>query len=395
MVLIMNRKRVFLLLVSLIMLSFVAGIVSAQNEDRGLGGLAETIEKLFGFIPESITMEKLINSDKLALFYAKFLIWILLFAAIYYGSSNVFGTEGRNIAIVVAFIIALISVLAIPNTIIVNIFQTYSLAAGFTIWFVPVVAGLYLANKIKYRPIKAVFYLVLIFILFSIDKTINTTYGTTWGTSRWFDFFRLLLVVVIVAFFWNLFAMFGGGGTTGWAGQTAETAGNFRRNLWNWMTGGGADGEAGGTGGGGAAGGATTPLNAAELRQEESLRMLLTKIRRKIDDISNNKNPENAKNFISQAMALITANIRNLDSLTTKEIQEDKLNQLEKWKVPKKYHKLIGKEKRLVVQLNNIIQNLSNHLSAGKYFEAKKEVLFAIQIVRVLEKINTTEIRLR
>ena len=72
MVLIMKDKKVFLLLISLVMMSLSANVISAQEEGVG-EGLAEafgTINDLFGFIPELFTLEKLIGGDAAAVFWA-------------------------------------------------------------------------------------------------------------------------------------------------------------------------------------------------------------------------------------------------------------------------------------------------------------------------------------
>src|SRR3989338_11376623 len=100
MVLIMSRKKVFLLLVSFVfMMSLFANFVSAQ-EKSGLEGAFDTIRKLFGFLPEVITLEKLVGGDAAAVFWAKFLVWLLLFAVIYFGAGFVF-KEQKRIAVVV------------------------------------------------------------------------------------------------------------------------------------------------------------------------------------------------------------------------------------------------------------------------------------------------------
>jgi len=146
MVLSMNQKKV-LLLFSLIFISLFSNIVSAQAEGAG-AGLAEafgTIEELFAFLPELVTLEKLIGGkDPAALFWAKFLVWLLLFAAIYFGTSKVF-TGNNRIAVIIALVISLMGTLLMPVSILFNIFQTYGLLAGIIIWVIPVI-GAYLTG---------------------------------------------------------------------------------------------------------------------------------------------------------------------------------------------------------------------------------------------------------
>src|SRR3989338_7361355 len=132
MVLIMSRKKVFLIVVSLVLMSLFSFVVSAENGDgRGLGGVLDTFRNLFQAIPDALTLDNLVGGDNIAaLFWAKFLIWLLLFAGLYFGASKVFA-DNKRIAVVVALAISLMGALLIPNNIVINIFQTYGLAAGF------------------------------------------------------------------------------------------------------------------------------------------------------------------------------------------------------------------------------------------------------------------------
>ena len=91
MVLIMGKKKVFLLLVSLLFISLFSNYVSASNhEGTGLGDAFDTIRELFAFLPDLVTLEKLIGGDTAAIFWAKFLVWLLLFAVLFFGASKVF-----------------------------------------------------------------------------------------------------------------------------------------------------------------------------------------------------------------------------------------------------------------------------------------------------------------
>src|SRR3989338_4910818 len=112
----MSRKKVFLLLISLVvMMSLFSNTVFGQQ--GGLGGIAETIRRLFGFLPEIITLDKLVGNDTVTLFWAKFLIWLLLFAVLYFGAGFVF-KERNRISTVVALVIAIMGTLTIPNSVI-------------------------------------------------------------------------------------------------------------------------------------------------------------------------------------------------------------------------------------------------------------------------------------
>ena len=241
MVLIMNRKKVFLILVSLVMVSLFSNVVFASSHTggglgEGLGGVAETIRELFGFIPDVLTLDKLIaggEAGATALFWAKFLIWLLLFSALYFGASKVFA-DNKRIAVVVALAIAFMGALLIPNDVVIDIFKTYGLAAGFVVWFLPVLVGLFIAHKIGNPVVKTVFYLVLILLLINIDNSL-TAPGSWLEGNNWIDYFRLLFAVVIIAFIWNLFSMFGGGG--GVSGAIGDRVGRMGDSFSDWISG--------------------------------------------------------------------------------------------------------------------------------------------------------------
>ena len=66
----MTKKRVFLLLFSLVFMGLFSNFVSASNHLDGVGaGLGEafdTIRELFAFLPDLVTLEKLIVGDTAA-----------------------------------------------------------------------------------------------------------------------------------------------------------------------------------------------------------------------------------------------------------------------------------------------------------------------------------------
>ena len=146
MVLNVGRKRMFFPIFLALITVLFSNVANAQ-EESGLAGVAETIENLFGFIPNIITLEKLIGEDAAAIFWAKFLVWLLLFAAFFFGATKVF-KDNKRVAAVVALVFSLIGTLMMPNGWIISIFQSYGFLAGLLIWVVPVAAGFYLVSKI-------------------------------------------------------------------------------------------------------------------------------------------------------------------------------------------------------------------------------------------------------
>jgi len=230
----MGKKKVFLLLASLVLMSLFSNFASAQEEGAGLGEAFDTIRELFAFLPELVTLEKLIGGDTAAIFWAKFLVWLLLFAVLFFGASKVFPDNNR-IAVIVALVIALMGTLLIPYPILVNIFQTYGLVAGIVVWAIPLVAGMYIAHKVENPFARALIYGLAAWILFSINNTVVKEQGFA-NTN--FPFFGLLLAVVIILFFWNLGQIFGIGGGAG-----GGRAGDIGRDFMDWATGRGDRGD--------------------------------------------------------------------------------------------------------------------------------------------------------
>ena len=237
MVLIMSKKKVFLLLVSLVFMGLFSNFASAQEEGAGLGEAFGTIRELFAFLPELVTLEKLIGGDTAAIFWAKFLVWLLLFAVLFFGASKVFPDNNR-IAVIVALVIALMGTLLIPYPVLVNIFQTYGLVAGIVVWAIPLIAGMYIAHKFENPFARALIYGLAAWILFSINNTVVKEQGFA-NTN--FPFFGLLLAVVIILFFWNLGQIFGIGGDGAGGGR----AGDIGRDFMDWATGRGDRGRRG------------------------------------------------------------------------------------------------------------------------------------------------------
>jgi len=235
----MNNKKVFLLLISLVMMSLFANVVSAQ-EEPGVGeSLAEafnTIKDLFSFIPELITLEKLVSGESAAVFWAKFLVWLVLFASIYFGTSFVF-KDRKNIQIIVALALSFIGTLGIPASWIIGIFKTYTLTASFLVFFIPVIAGLFLAHQIKFKIIKVVIYIGLIGILTFIRASLTSPDSIldVGGMMLWVN---LLYGVVILALIWNI--------ATAWG--PVERLGNKVEDVVDNML--GVEGDGGETGGG-------------------------------------------------------------------------------------------------------------------------------------------------
>jgi len=264
MVLNMSKKKVFLLLISLVMMSLFANVVSASSHDdtgagEGLKKAAETIKDLFGFIPEVLTVEKLAGGDAGAVFWAKFLVWILLFMVIFYGTGFVF-KDNKNLQIGVAIAISLLGALGIPSVWILGMFKTYTLTASFIVFMAPVVAGLIMAHKIQFKLVKAVIYIVLVGIITFIRGSL-TSPDSILDVGPWMPWINIIYAVVVIALVWNLATAWGPGEKFKQAISDKLFGGDGG--------GGGGSGGGGGTGSGGAGGGGAG--GAADAEKEKTL----------------------------------------------------------------------------------------------------------------------------
>jgi hypothetical protein len=292
----MGNKKVFLLFISLVLIiSLFSNAVFAQ-EDTGAGeGLkkaAETIKDLFGFIPEILTVEKLAGGDAAAVFWAKFLVWIMLFMVIFFGTGFVF-TDNKNLQIGVAMAVSLLGALGIPSVWILGMFKTYALTASFIVFMAPVVAGLILAHQIKFKLVKVVIYAVLIGIITFIRASI-TSPDSVLDVGDWIPWVNIIYAMVVVALAWNLLTAWGPGekfknsvmggmfgddssGSGGGGGGGSGGGGNGG--------GGGAGGGGGGSGGGG--GGKQASIRAIAV--EHQIIKLLNILREHLDDYIKNQ----------------------------------------------------------------------------------------------------------
>lgn len=402
MVLIMSGKKVFLVAASLVLMSLFSGAVFAQGE--GLGGVAETIRELFGFIPKILTLEALVGGDAAALFWAKFLIWLLLFAVIYFGASKVFA-ENKRIAVIVALAISLMGALLIPNNTVVNIFQTYGLAAGFAVWFVPVIAGLFLAHKIENRAIKTVFYLVLILLLINIDRSL-TSPGSWLEGNNWIDYFRLLFAVVIIAFIWNLFSMWGGGGVSD---AVSDRFGDVGRSFEDWIGGGGPRGDRRDRGRRRREREEEEheeEEDAAEIRAEHAALNTLDGMRKEVSAVKVDNSKETNTGHIERAMegyGRLEAELRDIYALERKEIGLEQLSERQRAQLGIKRNnavaKLIGREVNYINHLRQLVQGIGDDLNVrrtvGRTWSSRPaltKIREAMETVKLLIRINSREI---
>lgn len=169
-------------------------------------------------------------------FWGKFLLWILLFAVFTYAGGFVF-KEKKNIRITVAGIIALISVVAMPGSIVRLIFEDYGIIVSFFMLAIPLLATIFFLETLlprlmpdkgrAYYGIKAAGYYLLGFVITHIGRVSNLAFDPNFR-----NIWSFAAGVSFILFLWNLIrCIMGGGGEKG-----PDGGGGFLdkfRNLFN------------------------------------------------------------------------------------------------------------------------------------------------------------------
>jgi len=405
----MNSKKVFLLLISLVFMSLFSGFVFASNhEGGGLGQAFDTIKELFAFVPDLITLEGLVGGETASVFWAKFLIWIILFAAIYFGASFAF-KDNKRVAMIIALAISLIGAILIPDSFLIGIFQTYGLVAGAIIWVLPVVGGMFIAKMVDSRFLKAVIYGFSAWILWTVNKIFVEEQGFL---DFDFPFFMLLFTVVILMFLWNLGGIFGGEGgpATGWLGNKGKDVLGWGRNRLGRGGHGDGDGDGGdgrgGNGGGGDGDGHDEDdqeenVDLAEIVVERKALDTLVMMRKELNQVKVDNSSDTNKGHVDAAIeghGKLEEELKEIYALERKEIKLEQLSEQQKARLGIKGNnavlRLIRREINYENHLKGLVEGIGKDLSRRRpgITDANKKILEAINTLKLLWRINSAEI---
>jgi len=239
MVLIMNRKKVFLLLVSLAFMSLFAGVVFATHTSTHDSFLPEVIEDAARFL--FVDLGTFIDTaPDTFVIYSKFLFFILVFSIFYWGISKAM-KDNMRIGGTIAFIFAIIGTVMLPKSYMIFLFQTYSQVIGFAFGILPFVIGLIISftvfkgDETWQRILRGIVLILMGVFTGALVQTLRGFENTLYvELAQWAEigaFISMIIGVVI------LIGGIGGGGGTGAGGWL----GNGARNAWNSLTGGGKD----------------------------------------------------------------------------------------------------------------------------------------------------------
>ncbi|MBN1386577.1 hypothetical protein JW968_06430 [Candidatus Woesearchaeota archaeon] len=125
--------------------------------------------------------------DRAYMFYIKFCLWILIFAIMFYAGGYALkdsgrGQKNRGIRVTLAIVIALISVIAIPDSLVSTIVDAYAITAlalilGIPLFGICYVVFVLLPNTCAYFGLKAALMYILAWLL---DRIANNALGTVY-----------------------------------------------------------------------------------------------------------------------------------------------------------------------------------------------------------------------
>ena len=137
----MSKKKVFVPVISLaiVMFLFVPTVSAALVPQI----LTDFMTWLFLKLPAGMQA-----GDDAAIAFFKFVIWILVFAIVYYGCTFAFKDQKR-IASVVAMVMALITVFFLPTDVLRFLLIEYSVVVSVLLGLVPVIVGVILSRNVR------------------------------------------------------------------------------------------------------------------------------------------------------------------------------------------------------------------------------------------------------
>ena len=132
----------FLLLSSLLIMGLLSNVSFAQTPDF----IPEIVNDFFTWLFSTLPEEAKQGTD-IFVTYFKIILWILVFAIFYWGAKKVF-QDNTRIAATIAIVFSLISVILIPEGVVVFIFTTYSAIITILLGLVPLFIGIYIRKNI-------------------------------------------------------------------------------------------------------------------------------------------------------------------------------------------------------------------------------------------------------
>jgi hypothetical protein len=220
----MNKLKILLLSFVSLILGLISAVFvyAAEIYEQPGAAIGEALYSALGWLTIDIAD---IGVDDPATFYARFLIWIVLFAALYFASLFIF-KEQKKIAVAMAAVLAIIGAIAIPELFVRTIFESYALFFTVVLIALPIVGLFYLGRKIKeifpnspraYHLINALLFWFMLTLFNGFNEGIKQgaakgIFRTLYQYDAWFGFaFALCLLLML----WHFAALVMGMGAGG------------------------------------------------------------------------------------------------------------------------------------------------------------------------------------
>jgi hypothetical protein len=207
-----GRKKVFLLLASLLFtISLFANSAHAQTDDSFM---PEIIEKWAKFLFFDLSDMAKSGSDVFVI-YSKFLFFWVVFAVLFWGASKVFG-DNKGIAATLAVIISIITVVMIPKSMMIFIYESYSTVISIAFGLLPFIIGLIIGHRALEgdetwkRILRAIIYILMAIITFAFVQTLRGLDDRLYiEMAKWAEVGAFISLIVGI---WSLFTSIGSGG---------------------------------------------------------------------------------------------------------------------------------------------------------------------------------------
>lgn len=167
-----NYKRK-LFLYSVLFAILLPTVQAANIYAQKIKSFGKTFHEIFGplLAPDIIT--NIAGGNQPYLFWAKFLLWVLLFAIFFFLTQKYLFEDKKNIAVTISAVIALISVIAIPTKLLTMIFEMYGFAGALIMYGGPLVAIGFFAAAINFPNNRRAEYFIKAILFFIIAALVT------------------------------------------------------------------------------------------------------------------------------------------------------------------------------------------------------------------------------
>ncbi len=391
MVLIMNQKKVFLLLISLVlMVSLFANVVSAQEEDGFLPDIIEKWLKVF-FIDLGDWTK---SAPETFVIYSKFLFFWLVFAVLFWGAEKVF-KDRKNIAGIVAFILAIISVALTPSSVMLFLFETYRTVISFFFALLPFIIGLILSHRIGgeetwKRILKAIIYIAMAVVTFALSGTLYAVEDSLY--TEFADWAALGATIALIVGIAKLIGSIGG------ERPHMFREGGLGDRGWNWARDRlGRRSEEPPEAEGAAR--AEVRADRREVRQAKRALRELKKFRRNL--CRSGVSRETAQNMTRTEISKLRRRITTLEALERREIRAEHKEEAYLRRAGfsttrlNRIRNLMQTELNAINRLNSLVNDLETSVTEGRFNlpQAKRDIRGIEDLFELLIKIDAEEIQ--